>query len=410
MKYHKKQITDLDLANQVVLVRLDLNVPMKQGQVVDHTRIVQSLPTLQYLIKNNCKIIVLSHLSRIKSLKDKTGGEKSLAPVAKVLDQMLDTPVLFCSENTGDRVIQAVKQLKPKEILVLENTRYQDVNDQGEIVKLESKNDSKLAQFWASLATVFINDAFGTAHRSHASNVGIATYLKNSAIGFLIDQELVNLAKACDQYTKPLIAVLGGSKISDKLKVINQIAKKADKVLIGGGMAYTFKKAQGYDVGDSLIEESMIESCHQMLEQWKDKLVLPTDAVVNAEFADLPGRIVKYQKDVNLWNNDIGLDIGPETIANFCAILDSAKTVVWNGPVGVFEFSNYQTGTRAIANKMQEITKNNAFTLIGGGDSASAYQQFNQGQGVSFISTGGGASLAYMEGQDLLGISVIANK
>ncbi|WP_307292045.1 phosphoglycerate kinase [Mycoplasmoides fastidiosum] len=409
--YNKKTIRDLNLDQQTVLVRLDLNVPLKDGVVGDDTRIVQSLPTLQYLIEHKCKIIVLSHLSRIKSLEDKLSGKKSLAPVAARMGELLKQPVRFLAANTGTAVTEAVQNLDLGEVLVLENTRYQDVNDQGDVVKLESKNDPKLAQFWASLAPIYVNDAFGTAHRAHASNVGIASNVTQSAIGFLIEQELLNLARACDQFERPLVAVLGGAKISDKLKVIERIVQKADYVLIGGGMAYTFKKANNQAIGKSMLDQSMVDKCRELMQTYGEKLVIPIDTHAAPSFADLPGKVLVANASAAEWGDWIGLDIGPDSITKFNNILDQAKTVVWNGPMGVFEFSHYEAGTRAIANKIQEITaKNHAFTLIGGGDSAAAYQQFNHGQGVSFISTGGGASLTYMEEENLPGISAIADK
>lgn len=412
MKYNqKKTIKDLNLNQKTVVVRLDLNVPIVNGIITDDTRIIESLETLKYLVNNKCKIVVLSHLGRIKSLDDITSKKKSLAPVALRLGELIKTPVHFCSQNVGDVVVSAVNKLKMGEILVLENTRYQDVNEKNEAVKHESKNDLNLAKFWANLGTVFINDAFGTAHRAHASNVGVAFYAKDSGVGFLIERELVNLAKITENPKKPFVAVLGGAKIADKLKVINSIVKKADYLIIGGGMAYTFLKALNYSIGDSMVDDSMVLTCSQLIKDYKQKIILPVDIVVGNEFKDFLGTVLDVQADPILWEHKMGMDVGPKTIDLFDKILTEAKTVIWNGPVGVFEFSHYQAGTKAIADKIKEITtKNNAFTLIGGGDSASAYHQFNGKTGVSFISTGGGASLAYIEDTPLPGIVAIADK
>lgn len=413
MKIKKQTIRDLELTNKTVILRLDLNVPLKEQVVVDDMRIIQSLPTLQFLLEKNCKIIVLSHLSRIKSLADKQSGQKSLKPVAKVLAEKIPgSDVIFCQENYGPTVIKAVGQLKNKQVLVLENTRYLDVNDQGKVEKKESKNDPEVGKFWASLGDVFINDAFGTAHRAHASNYGVAQFAKESAIGFLIERELLNLAQACDQPEKPFVLILGGAKVVDKLRLIAELISKVDYMLIGGGMAYTFQKAQGWPIGSSLCDDSMVEECQKLLASYPNKIILPVDNYVSQQFADQKGQIIATT-DVEKWDNQMGLDIGPKTVELFSSIIRQGKTIIWNGPMGVFEFNHYQSGTRGIAEALVQVTaEKNAFTLIGGGDSAAAFKQLisnHDNQKVSFVSTGGGASLTYMEGGALPGIEIIKN-
>lgn len=408
MKFAKKTIRDLNLNNKKVILRLDLNVPMQDGTITDVTRITQSLPTINYLLDKGCKLIILSHLSRIKSLDDKMSGKKSLQTVANVLQEFLpNNKIYFSDENYGPTVRKKVDALSYGEILLLENTRYLDVDADGEMVKWESKNKPELGLFWASLADVFVNDAFGIAHRAHASNVGIAANAKESAIGFLIERELLNLEKACEHFERPLVAVLGGAKVSDKLRLIKNIIPKTDYLLICGGMAYTFRKALGFEVGTSLIDETMLEPCKQLVTEYPDKIILPVDNLVHSEFKDEVGVVAKVD-ETDKWKGKMGLDIGPKTIELFNRYLDGAKTVFWNGPAGVFEMHNYRQGTYSIAKKLVEITQTNAaFTLIGGGDSAAAFHQLIGNGEVSFISTGGGASLAYMEGSELPGISAV---
>jgi len=323
---NKKTLKDIDLDNKTVIARLDLNVPMKDGTITDNKRIVACLPTLNYLLDHNDKIIVLSHLSRIKSLDDIKSNKKSLAIVANELQRLLPNySVKFLNTNVGNQVIEAVKQLQNKQILVLENTRYNDVNEQGEVVKKESKCDPELGKFWASLADVYVNDAFGTAHRKHASNVGIAQNIKTSAIGFLMEKELTNLSKVCVNPSKPFVAIIGGAKVSDKLKVINQLLDLADKVIIGGGMAYTFLKSQGYDVGNSLVEQEMLEEAHKILTKGANKIVLPVDANCANEFAD---QTPIYRTNQQGLNNLMGLDTGKLTNELFANALHDAKTVL----------------------------------------------------------------------------------
>ena len=405
----KKTLNDVNVDNKTVIVRFDFNCPVKDGVVTSDKRIVAALPTIKYLLDHGCKIIALSHLSSIKSLDDIKSNKKSLAPVAKRLQELLpNTKIKFEPEIDFNTIKNDVKDLKTGEILVLQNTRYYDVDNEGNVVKLESKNNEELAKFWASLADIFVNDAFGTAHRAHASNAGIAKFAKDSCIGFLVEKEIKSILKAIDSPARPYVAILGGAKVSDKLKVITNLLDKADKIIICGGMAYTFHKALGQDVGKSLVEDDMIATAKDILNKGKDKLVLPDDCVCNTSFTDTPGTVKEFGQN---FDNLEGLDIGPKSINKFKNVLDSAKTVVWNGPCGVFEFKNYANGTKHIIEKLVEITKKGAYTLIGGGDSAASIPAlgFNENQ-FSFVSTGGGASLALIEGSDLVGIEPIKNK
>ena len=406
---NKKTLNDVNVDNKTVIVRFDFNCPVKDNKVTSDKRIVAALPTIKFLLDHNCKIIALSHLSRIKTLDDINSGKKSLAPVAKRLQELLpDTKVIFEPNTDFNKIKDDVAKLQSKQILLLQNTRYYDVDASGNAVKKESKNNEELAKFWASLADVYVNDAFGTAHRAHASNAGIAKFANDSCVGFLVEKEIKSILKAIDHPIHPYVAILGGAKVSDKLKVINNLLNKADKIIICGGMAYTFHKALGEDIGKSLCEDDMIPIAKEMLEKGKEKIVLTDDCVANTEYADTPGKIIEFGQS---FNGLEGLDIGPKSIEKFKRVLDSAKTVVWNGPCGVCEFKNYANGTRQIIEELVKITKDGAYTLIGGGDSAAAIPAlgFKEDQ-FSFISTGGGASLALIEGSDLVGIDPIKNK
>lgn len=405
-----KTLKDINFDNKKVICRLDLNVPIKDGEITDSKRIDAALPTLKYLLDHNCSIIVLSHLSRIKTLKDKKSGKKSLKLVASYMkDKLQDlAKVDFCNENYSKKVKDLADKLLPKQILVLENTRYNDVNDKDQVVKLESKNDPKLGKFWASLADIFVNDAFGTAHRKHASNDGIASYIKDSCIGFLIEEELTMLTKAISKPKKPFVAIIGGVKVSDKMGAINNFAKIANKILIGGAMAYTFLKAKGHDVGLSLVEDSMIDTTKKLMKQLGSKLELPFDyyaaKVVNGKESRKYRSIEKGLAGLD------GMDIGPKTAKKFRDIIINAKTVVWNGPMGVFEKPQYAKGTKKVAKAVVKATKNGAYTVIGGGDSAAAVKKFGYSKKVSFVSTGGGASLTFFNGEPLVGIDRIKTK
>ncbi|PTD31697.1 phosphoglycerate kinase [Mycoplasma leachii] len=404
MNYNnKKTLKDIDVKNKTVLVRVDFNVPIQNGVITDDNRIIAALPTINYLIENDAKIVLFSHLSRIKTKEDKL--KKSLAPVAKRLEELLNKEVKFINQTRGKELEKAVSLLQDKEIILVENTRFEDVLD-DQVVKYESKNDPELGKYWASLGEIFVNDAFGTAHRSHASNVGIASNIKVSAIGFLVEKELKMLSQAVNDSKKPFIAILGGAKVSDKIGVIENLLPKVDKLLIGGGMSYTFLKAQGCSIGKSLLEEDKIDLAKYYLEVGKDKIVLPVDTACAKEFADVKPTIF----ETNIPDEWDGLDAGPKTIEMYKEEIKKAKTIVWNGPVGVFEFKNFETGTKSICQAIAEQTKTGAFTLIGGGDSASAAINMGFKDNFSWISTGGGASLEFMEGKELQGISTIQDK
>ena len=377
----KKSIKDLgNLQGKTVLMRVDFNVPLKDGEITNDNRITAALPTIEYALNQGAKVVAFSHLGRVKEEADK--ASKSLAPVAVRLSELLGKEVKFVAETRGAELEEAVKGLKDGEILMFENTRFEDVEG-----KKESKNDPELAKYWASLGDVFVNDAFGTAHRAHASNVGIASNIGegNSASGFLVDKEIKFIGGAVDNPERPLVAILGGAKVSDKIAVIENLLEKADKVIIGGGMAYTFMKAQGKEIGI--------------------KLVLPIDTVVAKEFSnDAPSRVAKG----DIQPDEEGLDIGPESVELFKKTLEGAKTVIWNGPMGVFEMSNFAKGTIGVCEAIANLE--GATTIIGGGDSATAAISLGYAEKFSHISTGGGASLEYLEGKVLPGIDSLSNK
>ena len=398
-------VSDLDLKGKKVLVRVDFNVPIKNGVIGDDNRIVAALPTIKYIIEHGGKAILLSHLGRVKSDADKK--ELSLRPVAERLSELLKKPVTFVPENEGKEVEETIDKMKDGDVIVLENTRFQDIdNDFG---KRESKNDPKLGEYWASLGDVFVNDAFGTAHRSHASNVGIATAMKKAgkpaAAGFLLEKEIKFLGDAVTNPVRPFVAILGGAKVSDKIGVINNLLDKADKVIVGGGMTYTFYAAKGIKIGNSLVEEDKIDVAKEILEKAGDKLVLPVDNVVADKFAnDANTKVVEGDIDDG-W---MALDIGPKSIEEFKKVLADAKTVVWNGPMGVFEMSNFAKGTLEVGQFLG--TLEGATTIVGGGDSTAAAKQLGISDKLTHISTGGGASLAYLEGDVLPGIAAISDK
>lgn len=395
---NKKTLKDINFENKKVIVRLDFNVPIENNHITDDTRIKAALETIKYLQSHNAKIIMLSHLGRIKTEADKK--THSLGLVAKKLQELINYPVVFINETRGKNLETAINKLKPKDLLLIENTRFEDLNG-----KKESGNDPELGKYWASLGDVFVNDAFGTAHRAHASNVGIATYIKDSCVGFLIEKELTMLNKVVINPARPFVAVLGGAKVSDKINVIKQLLTKADSVLIGGGMAYTFMKALGYKIGNSLVEEDKIPLAKELINLGKDKLVLPVDFITVPEFKDMKGT---NTTDRNIPDNQMGLDIGIKTEKLFQEKLKTAKTIIWNGPMGVFEMDNFAHGTKAICEAIANLK--DTFSLIGGGDSAAAVTKFHYDKKVSFISTGGGASLEYLEGKQLPGITAIKNK
>ena len=395
----KKTMEDLQVNGKTVLVRVDFNVPMEDGAITDDNRIRQAIPTLKALIEANAKVVCFSHLGRIKSEEDK--AKNSLRVVSEKLSEHLNQPVTFIPETRGEALESAIKALKPKEVLMFENTRFEDLDG-----KKESKNDPELGKYWASLGDVFVNDAFGTAHRSHASNVGIAANIEVSVAGKLLQKEIDFIGGAIDNPKRPFVAILGGAKVSDKIGVIRNLLKTADTILIGGGMSYTFLKAQGYEIGTSLVENDKIELAKELLEEAKGKIVLAKDYKLTKEFSnDAPYRVGRYDA---FESDEMGLDVGPETIAMYQELLKDAKTVVWNGPVGVFEFSQYAGGTKAICEILANLK--DTITIIGGGDSASAAINFGYEESFSHISTGGGASLEYLEGKELPGVSCLSDR
>lgn len=394
----KKVVSDLELKDKKVLVRADFNVPMKDGNITNDNRIVEALPTIKYIIEQGGKVILFSHLGKVKTEEDKTN--LSLQPVANRLSELLDKEVQFVAETRGEKLESAINALQPGEVLLFENTRFEDVDG-----KKESKNDAELGKYWASLGDVFVNDAFGTAHREHASNVGVATHL-DTAAGFLMEKEIKFIGGVVENPERPFVAILGGAKVSDKIGVIENLLEVADKVLIGGGMAYTFLKAQGKEIGHSLLEEDKIDLAKDLMERGKDKLVLPIDAKVTKEFSN-DGEIEAVAID-HIPADLQSLDIGPKTVELFGKELEGAKTVVWNGPMGVFEMSNFAKGTVGICKAIAELK--DATTIIGGGDSAAAAMDLGFADKFTHISTGGGASLEYLEGKELPGIKSISDK
>lgn len=388
-----KTIKDMDIDSKKVIIRCDFNVPIKDGKIIDDTRIKASLKTINYCLEHNAKIILLSHLGRVKEEADLQKND--LAPVATRLSELLNKEVLFIPKTRGVEVEAAISKMQPTDIVLLQNTRYEDLDG-----KKESSNDPELGKYWASLGDVFINDAFGTIHRAHASNVGIATNIP-SAFGFLIEEELTALSELNDP-KHPFIVILGGAKVSDKIGVIENLVTKADKILIGGGMAFTFLKSEGYEVGNSLVDQENIEFCTKMLREHPEKLVLPVDAKVTTEYSnDTPSTI----KDITDFEyNEMGLDIGPKTIETFEKYLKDASIVVWNGPLGVYEFTNYQNGTKEL---LKYLVDNNIKVILGGGDIVAAAATLGYKDKVYHASTGGGATLEYLEGKKLPGIEII---
>ena len=401
----KLTVEDLPLSGKKVLMRVDFNVPISDDgtKVEDDNRIVAALPTIKYVIEHGGKAILFSHLGRIKKEEDKPA--KSLKAVAERLSELLDKPVKFVPVTEGKELEDAINELKDGEVLLVQNTRYEDVKD-GEYVKRESGNDPELGKYWASLGDVYVNDAFGTAHRKHASNVGIATNMPGkAAAGFLMEKEIKCLGDAVDNPQRPFVAILGGAKVSDKIGVIDNLLDKADKIIIGGGMAYTFYAAKGIKTGDSLVEKDKIDVAKKILDKAGDKIVLPIDNVVADKFDnDANTKVVEGDIDDG-W---MALDIGPKSVEEFKNVLKDAKTVVWNGPMGVFEKPNFAKGTLEVGKFLG--TLNDATTIVGGGDSTAAVKQLGVADQLTHISTGGGASLTYLEGKTLPGIAAISEK
>ncbi|SEG08258.1 phosphoglycerate kinase [Caloramator fervidus] len=394
---NKKTVRDIDVKGKKVIVRCDFNVPQdKDGNITDDRRIVAALPTIKYLIENGAKVILMSHLGRPKEGYD---PKYSLKPVAERLSQLLNKEVKLAEdpEVVGENAIRLTSEMKEGDVVLLENVRF---------VKTETKNDLEFAKKLASLADIFVNDAFGTAHRAHSSTAGIAQFIPAVA-GFLIEKEISVMGKALENPERPFVAILGGAKVSDKIGVINNLLEKVDKLIIGGGMAYTFLKAQGINIGNSLLEEDKIDYAKEMLEKAKQKGVkvyLPVDHVVAKEFKEDAEHMVV---DVEIPEGYMGLDIGPKTIKLYEEALQDAKTVIWNGPMGVFEFKAFAVGTKAVA---EALSKLDATTIIGGGDSAAAVEQLGYSEKMTHISTGGGASLEFLEGKELPGIAALNDK
>ena len=395
----KKTVRDVDLKNKTVLIRVDFNVPMKDGKITDDNRIVQALPTIRYVLDQNAKVVLLSHLGRIKTEEDKQ--KNSLQPVAERLSELLQQPVAFIPATRGPELENAIKKMKSKHVLMLENTRFEDLNN-----KAESSNNPELGAYWASLGEAFVNDAFGTAHRAHASNVGIAANSDIAVAGFLLEKEIKFIGEAVENPQRPFYAILGGAKVSDKISVIENLLNKADKILICGAMAYTFFKALGYEVGTSKCELDYVDYAKSLLEKGKGKIVLPVDNVVTKEFAEDAEGVVVNSNEIPA--DMMGMDIGPKTVELFRKELADAKTVVWNGPAGVFEFNKFATGTKEICKIIAGLK--DAITIVGGGDSAAAAISMGFEKEFTHISTGGGASLELLEGKELPGIAAIEDK
>lgn len=392
----KKTIKDFDLKNKKVIIRVDFNVPIKDGKITDDNRIVQSLDTIKYAIENEAKVILMSHLGRIKTEEDI--AKNSLKIVSDRLSELLGIKVIFVNTTRGEELENKINNLNPKEVLLMENTRYEDLNG-----KKESSNDPELGKYWASLGDIFINDAFGTCHRAHASNVGIASNLP-SGIGFLVEKEIKNLS-VLDNPIRPFTVILGGAKVSDKIGVIKNLVNKADYILIGGGMAYTFLKSKGFEIGKSLLDEENTLFCKEMLDKYPDKIILPIDSVNGKEIDENTEVNECFINDMK--KDDIGLDIGHSTVKVFKEYLDDSKTIIWNGPVGYSEIEAFSNGTKELC----EILKNvDATKIIGGGDTAAAIINFGYDKYMTHISTGGGASLEYLEGKVLPGIDIISDK
>ena len=396
----KKTVRDIDLKGRRVLMRVDFNVPMMDGEITDENRIVAALPTIEYILKAGGQLILLSHLGRVKTEEDKV--KNTLAPVAQRLSTHLGQDVVFVPETRGKAVETAVQALNDGDVMMIENTRHEDLKG-----KKESGNDPELGAYWASLGDVFVNDAFGTAHRAHASNVGIANNMKEVVAGFLLEKEIKFIGDTIENPERPLVAVLGGAKVSDKINVIKKLLDVADYVIITGAMAYTFYLAQGHEVGTSLVEADKLDLAHELLALGKDKLVLGQDVVTAKDFDKDSERNIRDKSAIP--SDEMGMDVGPKTLENYFKYVEKAKTVIWNGPLGVFEFPRFAEGTKGFAQKLADLNES-VTTIIGGGDSAAAVIQFGLADQFAHISTGGGASLEYLEGKVLPGIACVHDK
>ena len=385
----KKTIQDFDLDGKKVIIRCDFNVPMNNGKIEDATRIVASLRTIKYALRNNAKVILLSHLGKVKTEEDKISN--SLYPVAEKLSSYLDKQVLFSPDTRSSKLTEMVDNLKDGDVLLIENTRFEDVPG-----KKETNCDEKLSKYWASLGDIFINDAYGTCHRAHASVVGIPKYLP-SGVGFLVEKEVQKLDNILKSNTHPFVAILGGKKVDDKISLTQSLLEKCDKLLIGGAMSFTFLKALGYNTGSSIVSDDYVEFAKEMINKYEDKIVLPVDFVLETTTKDI--------KDFS--DGDIGYDIGYKSIKLFEKELDSARRVIINGPMGLFEDVKYQNGTKSI---FKYLDKNKIKTLIGGGDSAAAVNKLGFDDAFYHVSTGGGATIKYIEKGSLVGIDAIEDK
>ena len=388
-----KTVRDFDLKDKKVLIRCDFNVPIVNGKISDNTRIVKSLDTIKYCLEQDAKVILFSHLGRIKEEIDLE--KNNLKPVAKELGKLLDKKIIFIDETRGEKLEKAVSDLKSGEILLVQNTRYEDLDG-----KKESSNDGELGKYWASLGDIFINDAFGTIHRAHASNVGIASNLPHG-IGFLVEKELSALS-SLNSPEKPFIIILGGAKVTDKIGVIKNLIKKSDYILIGGGMAFTFLQSEGFEIGSSIVDKDSLDFCKEILEKYQDKIILPVDVLVNTVYEDVKNPELRLISEIK--DDEMGLDIGPNSINVFEKYLKDAKTVLWNGPLGVCEFSNFKNGTFKI---MKYLVNNDIKTILGGGDIVAASAKAKLKDKVYHASTGGGATLEYLEGKKLPGLEAI---
>ena len=388
-----KTIKDLEINHKKVIIRCDFNVPMKEGKIVDDTRIVGALETIKYCLDKNCKVILLSHLGRVKEEADLE--KNNIEPVAKRLSELLNQEVLFSPKTRGKELEDMIENMKERDILLIQNTRYEDLDG-----KKESSNDEELGAYWASLGDIFVNDAFGTIHRAHASNVGIASHLP-SCFGFLVEKEL-NALSILDNPPHPFVVILGGAKVADKIGVIKNLVTKADKILIGGGMAFTFLKAENLPIGKSLLDEENIDFCKEILKDYKDKIILPVDVAVTNEYTNDE----EYrQKDItDLTENEMGLDIGEKTMTMFKEIIDTSSIIMWNGPLGVYEFDKYRKNTFEL---LKYIVENNKKAILGGGDIVAASSEAGYKDQIYHASTGGGATLEYLEGKELPGIKAI---
>jgi phosphoglycerate kinase len=396
MSFNKKTIEDIEVKGKRVLVRCDFNVPMKDGQITDINRLNGALPTIKYLMEKGAKVILCSHLGKAKG----PDASLTLAPVAKKLSELLNKEVVFAADDVvvGENAKNAVENAKEGDVILLENTRFR---------KEEGKNEDSFSQDLASIADIFVNDAFGTAHRAHCSTVGVTKFVETAVCGYLIQKELKFLGEAVQNPVKPFCAILGGAKVVDKIAVIENLLDKVDTLIIGGGMAYTFFKAQGYEIGKSLLDEERLDYAKEMMEKAKAKgvkLLLPVDNRIAPEYADVDAKITE---DQNVPEGYMGLDIGPKSEKLFADAVREAKTVIWNGPMGVAEFKNFAEGTVAVAKAMAE---SGATTIIGGGDSAAAVNNLGFGDRMTHISTGGGASLEFLEGKELPGIAALNDK